>query len=142
MKLRRRRSARRRSNSGAPPDTGAPVQRELRPARNLPRRLESPIISIEGTGPSGIGMPVVLPVVIDGATEETEGMRLLLVEDDELLGNGIQAGLSQAGYAVDWVKDGEAAAASMRTTSTAQPSSIRKCSARAWHGVTTSRRTR
>lgn len=36
-------------------------------------------------------------------------MRLLLVEDDELLGNGLQTGLTQAGYAVDWVKDGEAA---------------------------------
>ena len=28
-------------------------------------------------------------------------MRLLLVEDDELLGSGIEAGLKQAGYAVD-----------------------------------------
>ncbi len=36
-------------------------------------------------------------------------MRLLLVEDDEMLGNGVQAGLTQAGFAVDWVKDGEAA---------------------------------
>ncbi len=36
-------------------------------------------------------------------------MRLLLVEDDEMLGNGIHAGMTQAGYAVDWVKDGEAA---------------------------------
>lgn len=36
-------------------------------------------------------------------------MRLLLVEDDEMLGNGVQVGLAQAGFAVDWVKDGEAA---------------------------------
>ncbi len=36
-------------------------------------------------------------------------MRLLLVEDDEMLGHGVQAGLAQAGFAVDWVKDGEAA---------------------------------
>ncbi|MDH5691744.1 MAG: response regulator [Gammaproteobacteria bacterium] len=36
-------------------------------------------------------------------------MRLLIVEDDPLLGEGIQAGLSQEGYAVDWVEDGEAA---------------------------------
>jgi DNA-binding response OmpR family regulator len=36
-------------------------------------------------------------------------MRLLLVEDDELLGNGLQVGLNQSGYAVDWVKDGQAA---------------------------------
>ena len=36
-------------------------------------------------------------------------MRLLLVEDDALLGDGIQAGLRLADYAVDWVRDGEAA---------------------------------
>ncbi len=36
-------------------------------------------------------------------------MRLLLVEDDEMLGHGVQAGLAQAGFAVEWVKDGEAA---------------------------------
>jgi two-component system response regulator QseB len=35
-------------------------------------------------------------------------MRLLLIEDDTLLGDGIQAGLTQANYAVDWVTDGEA----------------------------------
>lgn len=35
-------------------------------------------------------------------------MRILLVEDDELLGDGIEAGLKQAGYAVDWVRDGMA----------------------------------
>lgn len=36
-------------------------------------------------------------------------MRLLLVEDDALIGDGLVAGLGQAGYAVDWVRDGEAA---------------------------------
>lgn len=36
-------------------------------------------------------------------------MRLLLVEDDCLLGDAITAGLGQAGYAVDWVTDGLAA---------------------------------
>ena len=36
-------------------------------------------------------------------------MRLLLVEDDKLLGEGIYTGLCQEGYAVDWVRDGEAA---------------------------------
>lgn len=36
-------------------------------------------------------------------------MRLLLVEDDPLLGDGIRAGLRLAGYTVDWVKDGRAA---------------------------------
>lgn len=34
-------------------------------------------------------------------------MRLLLVEDDLLLGNGVQVALQQAGYAVDWFTDGE-----------------------------------
>ncbi len=33
-------------------------------------------------------------------------MRLLLVEDDELIGDGLQVGLTQAGYRVDWVTDG------------------------------------
>lgn len=36
-------------------------------------------------------------------------MRLLLVEDDALLGDGVQAGLAQAGFEVDWVRDGVAA---------------------------------
>jgi len=36
-------------------------------------------------------------------------MRVLLVEDDDLLGDAIQAGLRQSGYAVDWMKDGVAA---------------------------------
>lgn len=33
-------------------------------------------------------------------------MRVLLVEDDELLGEGIRAGLAQAGFALAWVEDG------------------------------------
>ena len=36
-------------------------------------------------------------------------MRVLLVEDDELLGDGLKAGLQQHKYTVDWVKDGAAA---------------------------------
>ncbi len=36
-------------------------------------------------------------------------MRILLVEDDALLGDGIHAGLKLAEHAVDWVHDGEAA---------------------------------
>lgn len=36
-------------------------------------------------------------------------MRLLLVEDDSLLGDGIHAGLNQNGCAVDWAKNGKAA---------------------------------
>jgi len=33
-------------------------------------------------------------------------MRILLVEDDALLGDGIQTGMVQDGYAVDWVMNG------------------------------------
>lgn len=36
-------------------------------------------------------------------------MRVLLVEDDDLLGKGIRAGLSQEGYTVDWLRDGQSA---------------------------------
>ncbi len=42
-------------------------------------------------------------------------MRILLVEDDELLGDGARAGLSQEGYTVDWLKDGLSAEQALRT---------------------------
>lgn len=44
-------------------------------------------------------------------------MRILLVEDDRLLGDGVKAGLSGAGFAVDWVRDGEAALAALAAES-------------------------
>jgi len=42
-------------------------------------------------------------------------MRVLVVEDDALLGDAIQAGLKQAGYAVDWMKDGMSAEQALAT---------------------------
>lgn len=42
-------------------------------------------------------------------------MRLLLVEDDELLGDAVKTGLSQFGYVVDWLKDGESARAALKS---------------------------
>lgn len=36
-------------------------------------------------------------------------MRLLLVEDDPMIGTSVQKGLRQDGFVVDWVTDGEAA---------------------------------
>jgi two-component system response regulator QseB len=36
-------------------------------------------------------------------------MRLLLVEDDSMIGEGVHKGLRQDGFAVDWVRDGHAA---------------------------------
>ena len=34
-------------------------------------------------------------------------MRILLVEDDALLGDGVRQGLKLEGYAVDWLRDGQ-----------------------------------
>jgi two-component system OmpR family response regulator/two-component system response regulator QseB len=42
-------------------------------------------------------------------------MRILLAEDDPLLGDGLQAGLRQLGFLVDWVRDGVAAERELRT---------------------------
>lgn len=44
-------------------------------------------------------------------------MRLLLVEDDELLGDAVKTGLMQFGYVVDWLKDGESARAALKSES-------------------------
>jgi two-component system OmpR family response regulator/two-component system response regulator QseB len=41
-------------------------------------------------------------------------MRILLAEDDPLLGDGLRAGLRQLGWQVDWVRDGEAAERELR----------------------------
>jgi DNA-binding response OmpR family regulator len=42
-------------------------------------------------------------------------MRILLVEDDALLGDALQAGLKQAGHAVDWTRDGIGAETALAT---------------------------
>lgn len=44
-------------------------------------------------------------------------MRILLVEDDRLLGDGVQVGLGGSGFTVDWVRDGEAALAALAVES-------------------------
>jgi DNA-binding response OmpR family regulator len=36
-------------------------------------------------------------------------MHVLLIEDDEILGDGLKAGIEQTGWVVDWVRDGDAA---------------------------------
>jgi two-component system OmpR family response regulator/two-component system response regulator QseB len=41
-------------------------------------------------------------------------MRILLAEDDLLLGDGLRAGLRQLGFGVDWVRDGDAAERELR----------------------------
>ena len=43
-------------------------------------------------------------------------MRVLLVEDDDLLGEAVRDGLRQEGYVVDWVQDSGAALAALSTS--------------------------
>lgn len=42
-------------------------------------------------------------------SSRSQRMRLLLVEDDRMIGTAVQRGLRQGGYAADWVQDGRAA---------------------------------
>lgn len=42
-------------------------------------------------------------------------MRILIVEDDALLGDGLQAGLTHLGFAPDWVRDGDQALQALQT---------------------------
>src|SRR5574343_1480010 len=44
-------------------------------------------------------------------------MRVLLVEDDPQLGDGLSVGLRQAGFAVDWLQDGRAAEHALQSES-------------------------
>lgn len=34
-------------------------------------------------------------------------MRILLIEDDQLIGNGLKVGLTKSGFSVDWFSDGK-----------------------------------
>ncbi|HYS67113.1 MAG TPA: response regulator transcription factor [Paraburkholderia sp.] len=43
-------------------------------------------------------------------------MRVLLVEDDDLIGYGVEAGLRHAGFTVDWACDGHKAGLALDTT--------------------------
>jgi two-component system response regulator QseB len=43
-------------------------------------------------------------------------MRVLLVEDDDLIGSGVEAGLRQTGFTVDWARDGHNAGLALTTT--------------------------
>jgi two-component system, OmpR family, response regulator QseB len=42
-------------------------------------------------------------------------MRVLLVEDDAMIAQGLQAALRQSGFAVDWMRDGRSAAGALQT---------------------------
>src|SRR5512134_1194620 len=42
-------------------------------------------------------------------------MRILIIEDDTLLGDGLQSGLKHLGFGPDWVRDGVAARSALAT---------------------------
>jgi DNA-binding response OmpR family regulator len=44
-------------------------------------------------------------------------MRVLLVEDDSMIAQGLQTALRQEGHAVDWMRDGPSAAAALKSAS-------------------------
>ncbi len=60
--------------------------------------------NLEGSGAGGPGC---------AARDDQQSMRILLVEDDALLGDALQAGLRDSGFAVEWLQDGEAGLAAM-----------------------------
>jgi len=43
-------------------------------------------------------------------------MRVLLVEDDEMIAQGLQTALRQAAFAVDWMRDGKSAGMALQTS--------------------------
>ena len=51
-------------------------------------------------------------------------MRILLIEDDPQLGDGLAVGLRQLGYAVDWVRDGMAADTALATEGDAYAAAV------------------
>ena len=51
-------------------------------------------------------------------------MRILLIEDDPQLGDGLAVGLRQLGYAVDWVRDGLAADTALATEGDAYAAAV------------------
>lgn len=58
-------------------------------------------------------------VLCDGmvvsVNEQEEQMRVLLAEDDVMIGAGLQQGLRKAGFTVDWVQDGHSALLAVET---------------------------
>lgn len=43
-------------------------------------------------------------------------MRILLIEDDDMIGESVVAGLENEGYAIDWVRDGSSGLLALNTT--------------------------
>jgi hypothetical protein len=58
-------------------------------------------------------------------------MRVLIVEDDPLLGDALAAGLKQREFEADWVQDGRDAQAAIRVEPLPRSSSTSGCPVRA-----------
>ncbi len=43
-------------------------------------------------------------------------MRVLLVEDDQMIAHGVQTALRQSGFAVDWMLDGRSADSALQSS--------------------------
>jgi len=56
-----------------------------------------------------------MPLIVAQRRAPEQTMRILLVEDDPLLGKGTRLGLEQEGLTVDWVLDGESAQTAAQT---------------------------
>jgi two-component system response regulator QseB len=61
------------------------------------------MIGMRSDGEAGLG-PAARPELI-----QPEPMRILLIEDDTMIGKAVRRGLADAGFAIDWVTDGRAA---------------------------------
>jgi len=62
------------------------------------------------------GTQIQAPCARAGTTDHTsQTVRLLLVEDDAMIGEAIRAGLRREGFTVDWVHDGAGAAQVLRS---------------------------
>lgn len=61
----------------------------------------------------GLVLPHWRPWHLDADLRSECPMRVLLIEDDDMIGRAVHRGLSQAGFAVDWVTDGRAAELSL-----------------------------
>ena len=60
-------------------------------------------------------------------------MRILLIEDDTMIGEAVHCGLAQAGFTVDWVTDGRSAEPALANGCTTRRSSTWDCQRRmAW----------
>ena len=95
------------------------------------RRAGALLVQAGGTKVASQGRLVIWPPC---DSPETATMRILLAEDDPLLGDGLQAGLRQMGFQVDWVRDGVAADRELRSQGLRRSRTRPGPAAHGWYG--------